>query len=245
MDWLVGTLFGVLQGLTEFLPVSSSGHLVLAQALFPHYAQPGITFEVVLHAGTLLAVLFWYRNEILKLDKTDIKYLIVGTIPAGIFGLAFNDFLEAAFAGTAVVGVTLIITGVANIVVDRITSKATLTTRSAFLVGLAQAVAILPGISRSGSTIFAGRLMGLSKKQAARFSFLLSVPAVAGANLVKFGELTSQAHPVGLYTAGFLAAFVSGVLAIGLVLKFLYANRFSYFGVYCIGVGVLTLALLV
>lgn len=241
--WAV--FLGVLQGFTEFLPVSSSGHLVIAQSLIPNFSQPGVLFDVVLHAGTLFAVVVFFRKEILKMNTKEITYLAIGTIPVAFLGYFFQSSIEGLFKSIRLVGAALLITGIVNLLTNRTKpQKKALKVKSSFLVGLAQAFAIIPGISRSGLTIFAGVTQGISRKKAAQFSFLLSAPAVLGANIL---QIATHAFEPGVefvyYFAGFLAAFVSGIFAIGVVLKLLFSKRFNLFGYYCILLGVLILFL--
>ena len=246
MDIFSAALMGLVQGLTEFLPVSSSGHLVLAQKIIPGFDQPGIAFEVILHAGTLLAILFYFRSSIFSLSRRFVSLLILGTIPAVIIGFLFQDMLEGFFDSVAIVGFALLITGIINIITDKNTGKnKNISTSHSLLIGLAQAIAIIPGISRSGSTIFAATSLGISKEEAAKFSFLLSVPAVIGANVLELISPTGTgSFDFSIYFSGFLAAALSGYFAIGLVFKILTNNKFNYFGVYCLLLGLFTLLVL-
>jgi len=234
-------LLGILQGLTEFLPVSSSGHLVIAQSILPGFTQPGVFFDVILHLGTLFAVVVYFRKQILKLSRKYLMLLIVGTIPAAVLGFLFQDFFERLFLERQLVGFALIVTALMNFLTDKVKAKKSgISNSQSFFVGIAQAIAIVPGISRSGSTIFAATGLGIKKRQAAEFSFLLSLPAVAGANMLQLskyhGEIDSN---LNIYLVGFIFAFVFGVLSIHLVLKFLLKSKFKYFGWYCLFVGIL------
>lgn len=242
MDNYQAVFLGVLQGFTEFLPISSSGHLVIAQSLIPDFYQPGVLFDTVLHAGTFLAIVFYFREKLTKLDSYYIKLLLVGTIPAALVGFLFQTFFESLFGYTKLVGAALIITSVINYLTDKNkTSKKNLSISDSLFVGLFQAFAIIPGISRSGSTIYAGTKRGIDRKKAAEFSFLLSLPAVFGANILQFYTNSASIAFKHTYIIGFLAAFVSGYLAIGLVLRLLVAGKFRFFALYCLLVGVFTL----
>jgi undecaprenyl-diphosphatase len=246
MNILEALLLGLLQGLTEFLPVSSSGHLVIVQQLLPNFSQPGLIFDTVIHAGTTLAVLFYFREKILKISREYILLLIIGTIPAVIVGVLFSDFIEGLFNSVIVVGVALIITAVLNYFTDKADARREKIGRiDALIVGVFQSIAIVPGISRSGSTIFAGTSMGLTRSKAAEFSFLMSVPAIIGAN---FWEIYKHGINGGLsvwiYTVGFLAAFISGIFAIGIVLRALGGKNFKFFALYCAIIGLVSLFLL-
>ncbi len=235
---------GTIQGLTEFLPISSSGHLVIAQKLLPGFNQPGILFDVVLHLGTTLAVLIFYYKRIIEILKNNWKYiwlLIVATIPAVIVGVFFGDYLENSFSDIKAVGVQFLVTGVICILVDKFNSKKdTITSKGVVLMGIAQAVAILPAISRSGATILVGSMLGVDKKKVAEFSFLMSVPAIIGANVWQFVKHGSVIEgEVINYLLGFIAAFVFGYLSIKLVLTSLHERKFKYFGIYCFALGVI------
>ncbi len=236
-------ILGIVQGLTEFLPVSSSGHLVIVQNMIPGFDQPGILFDVVLHAGTLLAVLVYFYKRILKLDKNTYKLLAIGTIPAVIVGFFLQDIIELLFGSVKLVGVALLITATFNYLVDEAKPSAKkLNEKGSLIVGLFQAFAIIPGISRSGSTIFAGVKNGVQKQKAAEFSFLLSVPVIFGATLVQLLNYAGgTAGQLSFYLIGFVAAFLSGLLAIKIVFKTLLSGSFRIFAVYCFLLGVAVL----
>lgn len=245
MNYFQAILLGIVQGLTEFLPVSSSGHLVIAQHLVPGFSQPGVLFDVVLHAGTLLAVVAYFWRRLLKLNINYITWLVVGSIPAGLFGYFASDFVENLFTSITVVAIALLVTGVMNFLTDKAKqSKGKITPLKALVIGVFQAVAIVPGISRSGSTIFAGVKQGINRKEAAEFSFILSVPAVLGANLLQITKYTSFSFLKGetAYLAGFLAAFVTGLAAISLTMKLLTQKRFRIFAYYAFALGLFILA---
>jgi len=248
-------VLGIVQGLTEFLPVSSSGHLVLAQAAVG-FSAPGVLVEVVLHVATLLAVVIVYRETLVRLlagtvrrDSESLKYvglLIVGTVPAGVVGLFLKDFFERAFDSLIVVGVSFLLTGAilwsTKKAAGRGADKAP-TPRGALAVGLAQACAILPGISRSGSTVAAGMWLGLDPVRAAEYSFLLAIPAIAGAAVLQIPDLSAEAVQVGVpaLALGFVAALVSGVAAIKLLVLLLRRSAFHRFAPYCWMLGLATL----
>lgn len=243
MNVFTAAILGVVQGLTEFFPVSSSGHLVLVQSLIPGFKQPGVLFDVVLHGGTLLAVLLYFRNKIFKLDFNYYSLLVIGTIPAVIIGLLFNDQIETLFTSARLVGLALLVSGIFNYFTDKAKkTKEKLSIKDSIIIGTFQAFAIIPGISRSGSTIFGATKIGLEKIKAAEFSFLLSVPAVAGAvvlEVYKYGF--DLAHSTSLYIIGFFGAFISGYFAISWVMKLLAEKKFKLFAVYCIILGVLAI----
>lgn len=243
MNLFTSAVLGVLQGLTEFLPVSSSGHLVLVQSLIPNFSQQGVLYDVFLHLGTLLAVLIFFRKLIFKMTLKYLLFLLLATIPAALVGYFLRSPLETLFTNVKLVGLALMITGVLNLLTDEIkiqTQK--LSFKNAFITGIFQAIAIIPGISRSGSTIFAATAQGIKREKAAEFSFLLSVPAVIGANILEATRYNIfSINNLPLYLIGFVFAFFSGILAIYLVFKFLNTRRFKIFAFYCFVLGAIVL----
>ena len=168
MNLFSSVFLGILQGLTEFLPVSSSGHLVLVQHLIPGFSQPGVLFDVVLHLGTFFSIVIYFRKAILKISRRYFFLIAVGTVPAVFFGLLFQSAIEDLFRSVQVVGFALLITAMMNYLTDRETKRGKkIPLKTAGIVGLAQAFALIPGISRSGSTIFVGTRLGITKKKAA------------------------------------------------------------------------------
>ena len=245
---------GVVQGLTEFLPVSSSGHLVIAQHFMSDFEQPGLTFDVVLHLGTLGAVLVYLRREVGLLfsglqpgssgapGRRLIGLLVLGTIPAVVVALVFKDAIEASFENLSMVGVSLGITGVWLLATTRFANGErgldTIVAKDAIVIGFCQSAALVPGISRSGTTIGAGLARGLAHGTAARFSFLLSIPAILGAAVFNLKDAASVRADAWLgYGVGFLTAFAIGYVAISIVIKFLESQKFHLFGYYCLVVG--------
>jgi undecaprenyl-diphosphatase len=256
MSYIEAVILGIVQGLTEFLPVSSSGHLVLAQHVLG-VKQPGVSFELLMHVGTLAAVLVCFRSRILSLvrslytpsmrdERVMILLLVIGTIPAGLFGILFGDFFKAAFARPAVAAGMLLVTG-AILLSTRFVRKGENPVRwlSATVMGLGQAVAIMPGISRSGSTIAAGMFSGVQPSKAAEFSFLMSIPVIAGATLLDARDLAAlDTTQIGPYLTGTAVAFVFGLGAIEGLLSIIRKGRFEYFAYYCFAVGAVGLYLL-
>ena len=245
MNFFYAIILGVVQGLTEFLPVSSSGHLVIVQSLLPGFEQPGILLDVILHLGTTAAVLVYFRYEILRMSLNEIKYILVGSIPAGLIGVLFQSIIEDLFLSTFVVGVALFVTAAMNFFTDRASaSRERMNYVDALVIGIGQAFAILPGISRSGATIFAGTSMGVDRQKAAQFSFLLSIPAILGATVLQLISHTdTNTIPIAIYIVGFITAFVSGIFAIMLVFKLLTEKKFTYFAIYCVIAGAIALLL--
>lgn len=246
------TLLSILQGIAEFLPISSSGHLVLGKSLLG-MKEMGMRIDIFLHVGTLLAIFAFYWKIIYRIVKNlEWDYLakvIVSAIPAGAVGVLFKDQLETAFAETKMVGGALIFTGIV-LTATRFLRKGEkgVSFGRAILMGLAQAVAILPGVSRSGMTLAAARASGVEAEKSAEFSFLMSAPPIAGAALLqilKAGDAAAATTEVswGLTIYGCLLAAVVGYLSLKLLLKSLKGRWFWLFGPYCAVVGLLTLIL--
>ncbi len=246
MNYLQVFILGVVQGLTEFLPVSSSAHLAILQSFFSQFSQPGILFDALLHLGTLFAVIFYFRKDIFKLTRSYIIFLILGTLPAVFVGLLFSDFIESLFSNIKLIGFALLLTALFNFYSDKLPSgKKDLDKKTSVSIGLFQALAIIPGVSRSGSTIFAGVLSGISKKESAEFSFLLSIPAVLGANVLQFLKYGfDSSYNFSLYFFGFLVSFLFGLLGIYLAFGFLLSKNFKVFSFYCLFLGILAIFLL-
>ncbi len=253
-------VLGILQGLAEFLPISSSAHLALAPWLFG-WPDPGLAVDVALHFGTLVAVLWYFRREWIRLliaakdivvsrsvtteQQRLVVFLIIGTRPGAIAGKLLEKEAESAFRAPALVAVALMVLGVLLWAADRFASQDKPVERmrwtDALLIGLAQMFAIIPGVSRSGSTITAGRALGMTREGAAVFSFLLSMPIIAGAALLK---LPQAVHEYGLsapLVAGIVASAVSGWLAISVLLRYVTRNSYGVFALYrlLLGAGVL------
>lgn len=239
MNYLQVIFLGVLQGLTEFLPVSSSGHLVIAQSLISGFDQPGVLFDVVLHFATAVAIVIYFRERLLSLDLKEVGLLVVGSVPVLIVGLTVRSFVESLFDSVMVVGFALLLTAGLNFLTDRATGRRQVVGWiDAVFVGIFQAMAVVPGLSRSGSTIFAGTAMGVERKKAAEFSFLLSVPAIVGASLlevISYG--LKDGGGLGIYVVGFFASLAASIIGIGLVMRVLTERRFKYFAGYCLVVG--------
>jgi len=252
-------LLGILQGLTEFLPVSSSGHLVLAQKLMAGFDGPAAAFDVLLHGGTLAAVFLYFRHDLLQIMKDSLRLsedglrlpilLILGSVPAGIVGVFMSDMITPLFASPRVAASGLVVTGLFLLAGWKLArgghlSIPGLTVSGALLIGFAQAFAIVPGISRSGATIVAGMFIGMGGREAARFSFLLSIPAVAGALLLESGVLFKGGLPLA-YLAGAVSAALVGWASIALLMKILDRENLAPFGVYCLALGSLSLLFLI
>jgi undecaprenyl-diphosphatase len=264
MTLLEALILGVLQGLTEFLPVSSSGHLEIGKVLLSLKldGNESLMFTVVVHFATALATMFVYRKDIGILlngllqfknnDETRFAGLVlISMVPAGIVGLLFEKEIETLFEGRiALVGSMLIVTGLLLFIADK--SRTTLkkiTPLSAFVVGIAQAIAILPGISRSGATISTSVILGIDRDNAARFSFLMVIPIIFGKIILDAGDFIQELSeiqgtatvPFSAMAGGFISAFVVGVLACRLMISMVKNAQLKYFSFYCFVVGFISI----
>ena len=253
MTWFQGLFLGIVQGLTEFLPVSSSGHLTILYYLL-NIDEGGLGFSVMLHFATLLSVCICYRKTLWELLKHPFQkytlYLIIGMVPAGLAGLLLNDVFEPVFQSVWVAAIALLVTAALLIVADTKhgdIAKDDLTWKIALLIGIAQIFALTPGISRSGATICMALLLGVRRTDAAEFSFIMSIPLILGSVLLEILDIIKE--PVSfsfnpIMAVSFVAAAVFGVLAIKLVVRFLNKGHFRYFGYYCLCFSLLTITLL-
>jgi len=251
MTFIEAILLGTLQGATEFLPVSSSGHLVLAQHLIGDFEQPGVLFDVLLHVGTMIAVAIyfwrdlvglvsslWRRDELAKNQRFMVALLIAGSVPTAVIGLLFKDFFIGLFERPDIVCIMLLITGTLLWAAERLhrteSSRKQMTFVDAVAVGTAQGCAIIPGLSRSGSTIAILLMRGVDGETAARFSFLLALPAVFGAALLSLKDLDHvAANTLFPYAVGTLAALVTGLFCIHLLMGVIRRRRLHWFALYC------------
>lgn len=258
MDLLTVVLLALIQGITEFLPVSSSGHLVIAQHVLA-WDQDNVLLDVILHLGTAAAILWVFRNDIRALveglfardpEKKRASYrmtafLVLGSIPAAAAGLAFKDLFERMFLDARSTGLMFFVTA-AFLFASALRKKpsAPLDAPKAVAIGLAQALAILPGVSRSGATIGTALLVGTERKEAGRFSFLLGLPAILGAALLEMRDVSAASLPAGLLLAAFAVSLVVGVVALRLLLGFIDRGRLHFFGYYVVALGIACLLLL-
>ncbi|MDN5892609.1 MAG: undecaprenyl-diphosphate phosphatase [Nocardioides sp.] len=266
MDFLKAVFLGTLQGLTEFLPISSSAHL----RIFPEFlgwGDPGAAFTAVIQIGTELAVLIYFRKDIVRIASMWLKslvkpefrghldarmgwYIIIGSLPIVVLGILLKDVIESDFRSLWVIGTTLIVLGVILGIADRTSAGnraiKDLGLRDAILMGFAQACALVPGVSRSGATISMGRFLGYDREAATRYAFLLAIPAVVGAGLFELKEIPHGHNDFGwgpTLTAT-IVSFVVGYAAIAWLLRYVSTNSYMPFVIYRIGLGALVLALL-
>jgi undecaprenyl-diphosphatase len=240
MTLLQGALLGIIQGLTEFLPISSSGHLTLGQ-YFLGLGQVPLSFDVLLHMGTLLAILIFFHRELSTLSRRYLSYILLGTIPAVVIGLLLEPYIETYLKTLPSVAIGLAVTGSILLSTRLLQKKSeSLTPRKSLLIGLAQALAIIPGISRSGATVSAGLYANLNPAQAFTFSFLLSIPAVVGAMVLEAVKLHDT---TALFTtpaiAGFFTAVITGLMALKLLNLLIYHAKLHLFGYYCLAISFL------
>jgi undecaprenyl-diphosphatase len=257
MDSLQSVALGVVQGLGEFLPISSSAHLVLLPR-YMHWPDPGLAFDVALHLGTLLAVLLYFwrdlatflkaliqpRNEALAGERQTVGYLLISTIPGALAGLALEHKAETVFRSPALVAWALIGMGALLLLADRMSrgekTLSQMTWQMALLIGAAQGFALIPGVSRSGVTITTALFLGMQRREAARFSFLMSIPIIAGAGILKFKEILLSPDKAVL-GVGLAAAAVSGFFAIWFLLRYVQNHRYTPFVTYRWALGAFVL----
>jgi undecaprenyl-diphosphatase len=245
-------LWGLIQGLTEFLPISSSGHLVLVPELLGQ-DPPDLATSALLHIGTLVAVLVYFRRDLADIfrrtaeGKRLARFVIIGTIPAAVIGLAFPGPLDDLQQNSRAVAVALFVTGLILLASTRIDSGTRTpggTVRDSVVMGVGQAFALIPGISRSGASIAAGFTQGIEKAEAARLSFILGIPAIAGAGALQFADLSSSDSGIDpTIWVGVAVAAVSGYAAIAALLNVLRRTGLGPFGYYCVVAGVVAFAL--
>jgi undecaprenyl-diphosphatase len=263
MNALQAIVLGLVQGLTEFLPISSSGHLRIVPAFFG-WEDPGAAFTAVIQLGTMAAVLLYFRADLLRIAAAWLRslrdpairgeidarmgwYIILGTIPISVLGLAFKDPIENQFRTLELIGTTLIVFGLVMLWAEarsrRDRSLREIGPRDGLLIGLAQALALVPGVSRSGATISAGLLLNFDREAAARYSFLLSVPAVVLSGLFELRHAGEGNLPMGATAIATLLAFVTGYASIAFLLRWLARHSIAIFVAYRVALGALVLAL--
>lgn len=256
MDTLQAILLGIVQGVTEFLPVSSSGHLQLAKELLGVELENNITFDVTLHAATVLSTMVVLWREIATLltglfsrrfneAQAYVLKILLSMIPAGIIGVCFADQIEALFSSLAFVGAMLLLTAalLTFAYYAKPRKRTTLSYRDALIIGVAQAAATMPGLSRSGSTIATGLILGNDKSAVANFSFLMVIPVILGKMLLDIcsGEMAAMSIPTPALVGGFIAAFVTGALACKFMIEIVKRGRLIWFALYCAIVGIVAI----
>jgi undecaprenyl-diphosphatase len=252
-------ILGLFQGLGEFLPISSSAHLVLIPWLF-HWEDPGLTFDIALHIGTLIAVIIYFWKDWLRLvaqgfvapGTTDGRlfwYLLIATVPGAIIGYALEKKAETIFRAPLLIAFALIIMGSILYWAERKSAKkddlSNITLQTSFLIGLSQALAIIPGVSRSGITMTTGLFSGLNREAAARFSFLLSTPIILGAAIIKIPHLVHQSGMINTnFLIGMMVACISGIASIRFLLQYIQTKTFLPFVWYRFAIGALVIIII-
>jgi len=257
MNWFQALILGIVQGLTEFLPVSSSGHLELGKAIFNLGTEDDMTFAVVVHGATVLSIIVVFFSELRSLLVNSLSFqwnasskyvvkLLISMIPVAIVGLFFKDFVEQFFTGNVLfVGTMLIVTSALLILTNFAKDKGReISFIGSFIIGIAQAIAVLPGISRSGATISTGLLLGNKKDEMAQFSFLMALIPIIGVNLLDVisGDISTDNPSSFLPLAvGFLAAFLTGLIACRWMIRIVKKGKLIYFGIYCLVIGIIAI----
>lgn len=251
MDFLISFILGTVQGITEFLPISSSGHLVILQSFFG-IEDGGLLLDTILHLGTAIAIMIVFRNDIFILlhdpfekDKhkrksalSTIFLIIMGTIPAAVLGILFNETFEALFTNPKAAGSMLLFTATLLFIsAGKKNEGGVVTLPKAIIIGIAQAIAIMPGVSRSGSTITIALLIGVSREHAGKFSFLLALPAILGAAILHARKIETLDISVAALIVGFIASIIIGIVSLKLLLQFVRKGKLYYFGFYCLIIG--------
>jgi undecaprenyl-diphosphatase len=257
MDWIQALILGLIQGLTEFLPVSSSGHLELGKHILGVEVTEDLTFTVVVHGATVLSTIIVFRKTIVELFRDFFKFqwnestqyvfkIAVSMIPVVIIGLLFKDEIEGLFTGNILfVGLMLIVTSALLAFTYYAKEKEKeISFKNAFIIGIAQALAVIPGISRSGATIATGLYLGNKKEDVAKFSFLMVLVPIIAANvkdLMDFDYSTQSSTSINTLIIGFIAAFVSGLLACTWMLRIVKRGKLIYFALYCFIIGIIAI----
>tara|TARA_R110002072_G_scaffold172042_2_gene325824 strand:+ start:1925 stop:2719 length:795 start_codon:yes stop_codon:yes gene_type:complete len=258
MSFLEALILGIIQGLTEFLPVSSSGHLELVKTIQGQdlSEKSSMMMTVVLHFATALSTVVVFRKDILEIAKGLFQFkineefmfafkIVLSMVPAAIIGILYDDMIESFFGGQVLlVGLMLIVTGLLLFLADRAkNTNKEVSTKNSFIIGIAQAIAILPGISRSGATIGTSVLLGIDREKAARFSFLMVVPLIFGkmAKDLMSDEFTTAGVSMTAIGVGFIAAFITGILACTWMIALVKKSKLSYFSYYCFTVGIIAI----
>ncbi|MGY4690201.1 undecaprenyl-diphosphatase UppP [Salibacterium sp. K-3] len=268
MSVLEALIFGIVQGISEFLPISSTAHIIIAQFVFGHTFS-GLSFEVILHLGSIIAVVLYFRRDCVQLTKTFFRYItkrrdkdraefffalyiITATIITGVLGIYLEDAFAETMKTPGFIAAALALTGVFLILIERVhdmgrRTETEMTFLDAVIVGLAQTLAVCPGISRSGSTLIAALYAGLNRRTAVRYSFLLSVPVIAGSSVLAFEDLSAGGiASLGVLplTIAFTASFITSWIGIVWLINFLNNGRLLYFALYCFLLAVLTITVI-
>ncbi len=258
MEWFEALILGLIQGLTEFLPVSSSGHLELGKVLLDVETKDNATFSILVHGATLLSIIVVFAKDLGKLARESIRFqwnqetqylikILISMIPVGIIGLFLEDQVRALFSGNIILVGSMLLVTAALLFSTYITKRGyrKINFQDAFIIGIAQAAAVIPGISRSGATIATSLNMGNDRKEAARFSFLMVLVPILAANILDLADLSAKTARAEISMAalvtGFLAAFVSGLLACKWMIRLVQRGKLTWFALYCSVIGIASL----
>lgn len=261
MDWIEALILGLIQGLTEYLPVSSSAHLEIGKYLFDIKGEENLFFSVLVHGATVLSTIIVFRKEILKLLQSLFKFkynedtayifkILISMIPVLIVGVCFKDYVKSLFAGDNLifVGLMLIVTAILLSFTHFFKREniKTITYKNAFVIGITQAIAVIPGISRSGSTIATGLLLGVKKTEVATFSFLMVLIPIIGENFLEIagGDFGGSNLSISVMLVGFLSAFLSGLFACKVMLNIVKKGKLIWFAAYCLIIGLISILFL-
>ena len=253
MNYFDAIILGFVQGITEFLPISSSGHLLIVSNLLGINFK-GIVFEVIVHFGTLFSLIFFFRYKIfvllrkifIQFDLKSLNNYIIAILPIGIFGVLFKSNIEKIFNNHELVGFFLIFTGFILFFSQKFKKniKSTINFKNSLKIGLFQILALMPGISRSGITISIGMMLGIKPKEAANFSFLISIPIILGSSIISINDiqyLNLSVFEIQFLIISFISSFIFGTLSLKILYNIINANIFHYFGYYCIIIGIISL----
>jgi len=251
MNLTESIIIGTIQGLTEFLPVSSSAHLVFIQKLLG-WNEPELFFDIILHCGTLFSVIIFFYKDIIKLfkDIRTIILLLVATIPTGLIGILMSDYIDKYFASEIYPAIFLLITGLLLYLTKYVPKNtkqiSNFSISDVVLVGIAQGISVLPGISRSGSTLSTGILLGWDRADTIKFIFLLSIPSISGATILKFRSISISDININCYVIGFIIAFITGLLSIKILVKCIQNMKLHFFSYYCwlLGISVIIISII-
>jgi len=251
MNVLQALALGLIQGITEWLPISSSGHLAIAQELMK--LSVPVAFDVLLHFSSLLVIIIFFRRELADMLRAIFRFnkkspdfklalmVIIASIPTAIIGFSLDKLFESAFSNLLIIAIAFIITGFWILISGIRHGENPIGIKSSLLIGIAQGLALVPGISRSGSTISTGLILGIKKEDAFKFSFLLAIPAILGANLFKIRELTLIPFSLSSIIIGLITAFIFGLASLFLLRRIIIGKKFHYFAYYCFIIGLITI----
>lgn len=235
MNLIQAIILAIIQGITEWLPISSSGHLVIAQHFFS--LNENVSYDIMLHFASLIAIVLVFRKDIFQYFIKNLGLLIIGTLPIVIVGFFIKDYIDSIFSNIILVGFMLIFTGILLYFSDKILIKTKLNPKSSLTIGIFQAIAIMPGVSRSGSTISSALMMGIKKEEAVKFAFMLAIPAIFGAMILNIKEVSTAIESSMII--GFFLTIIISYFCLTWLIKLINKNKFKYFSYYCFLIGLI------